>query len=63
LHLRSTEYLNANIELLALDGRLITQANMNGQNMQLDFSSIASGTYIIYVSANGKVYQTKVIKQ
>ena len=56
--------ISATISILTMDGRVLFIDQFKNQSeIMLDFSSIATGSYLIKLDQNGETYLTKVIKE
>ncbi|MFN8398173.1 MAG: T9SS type A sorting domain-containing protein [Bacteroidia bacterium] len=54
---------NANIEILGMDGRLISSKSNRKPKNALDVRELSSGTYVLRVSAGGRVAARKFVKE
>jgi len=56
--------ISATISILTMDGRVLFIDQFKNQSeIMLDFSSIATGSYLIKLDQNGETYLSKVIKE
>jgi hypothetical protein len=56
--------ISAIISILTMDGRVLFIDQFKNQSeIMLDFSSIATGSYLIKLDQNGETYLSKVIKE
>ncbi len=63
LDLRSLPYPAERIEILDLTGKVLLSETANGNGVkQLETSALASGTYLARVSARGRAWTVKVVK-
>ena len=63
LHFNFNQVISGAIELLSVEGKLISSVQINDiETYQMDLSSLAFGPYFIRMNVNGKVKSLKVIK-
>jgi len=55
--------LNASINILSLDGKLIQSTSVNQEKVKLDLSGLSKGIYIIELSGNDYKIPTRIILQ
>lgn len=62
LHLSSIEAIDS-VAVYTVTGQRVTQVTFNQNRSELNFSTLASGVYLVEVSSNGRVENLKVVKQ
>lgn len=62
LNIHSKETIDS-VAVYTITGQKVSSITSNNNNTQLDFSSLASGVYLVKVSSNGSVENLKVVKQ
>ncbi|MEN9331373.1 MAG: hypothetical protein RLZZ94_463 [Bacteroidota bacterium] len=58
----SSEVINAKLKMTDVVGNVIFDSTINQQYLNLDLSKLISGTYLLSVSQNGRVFLKKIIK-
>lgn len=62
MHLNSKETIDS-VSVYTITGQRVSNITSSNNHTELDFSSLASGVYLVKVSSNGSVENLKVIKQ
>ena len=57
-----SDVINAKLKMTDVVGNVISESIINEKYFHLDLSTVASGTYLISVSQNGRVFSKKIIK-
>jgi hypothetical protein len=52
-----------NVALLSSEGKLIMHINQNAAFIEMDMSLLASGIYILEITANTGIYTKRIVKQ
>jgi hypothetical protein len=58
----SSEVINAKLKMTDVTGNVIFESIVNEQYFNLDLSKVMTGTYLIAVSQNGRMFSKKIIK-
>ncbi|AFL81669.1 hypothetical protein Aeqsu_2209 [Aequorivita sublithincola DSM 14238] len=62
LHLNSKEAIDS-VSVYTITGQLVSNIAFNENKTELNFSSLATGVYLVKVTSNGSVENLKVVKQ
>ena len=54
---------NAQFEIYAADGKLISSGNINGENNILNISDLAEGMYMMFISDNSTISSHTFVKE
>ena len=54
---------NAQFEIYAADGKLISTGNINGENNILNISDLAEGMYMMFISDNSTISSHTFVKE
>ena len=53
---------NANLELLDVVGKIVFETTVHDNYLKIDLNKIQSGTYLLSVKKDGRVFSKKIIK-
>jgi hypothetical protein len=59
----SSFWSNCTLTIYNFFGKIVLTRNLNGASIQINLSDMAKGTYIVYLSKNGKVANKKIMLQ
>lgn len=62
VHFELSSYDNFSIEILSMDGKLVTEDHFKGSSFSVDLSALISGQYIYSITSDSQNYTGKIIK-